>query len=133
MIVMKAEGAFLTIGELSATLGVPQHILRYWESRFPQLRPLQRSGNRRYYRPGDVELARRIHRLLNVEGFTIRGAQKALGEGQVQSVTATAMPASLPSSEAEPQRIAAPPPSQNNPALVAKLEAIRDRLAAALG
>lgn len=142
MIVMKAEGAFLTIGELSAALGVPQHILRYWESRFPQLRPLQRSGNRRYYRPGDVELARRINELLNVEGFTIRGAQKALAEGQVlgrgqapvqgQPVTATAMPASLPPSEVEPQRVAAPP-RQDNAALLAKLEAIRDRLAAALG
>ncbi|MGK2910015.1 MAG: MerR family transcriptional regulator [Sphingobium sp.] len=81
---MKAEGAFLTIGELSTELGVPQHILRYWESRFPQLRPLQRSGNRRYYRPTDVELARRIHRLLNVEGFTVRGAQKALADGAVE-------------------------------------------------
>lgn len=74
----KADGAFLTIGELSRDLGVPQHILRYWESRFPQLRPLQRSGNRRYYRPEDVVIARRIHQLLNVEGFTIKGAIKAL-------------------------------------------------------
>jgi len=76
----KAEGAFLTIGELAQQLGVAQHILRYWESRFPQLRPLQRAGNRRYYRPQDVEVARRIHRLLNVEGFTIKGAVKALGD-----------------------------------------------------
>ena len=57
----KSEQAFRTIGELASDLGVPQHILRYWETRFPQLRPLQRAGNRRYYRPGDVELARRIH------------------------------------------------------------------------
>jgi len=76
----KADGAFLTIGELAQELGVAQHILRYWESRFPQLRPLQRAGNRRYYRPRDVEVARQIHRLLNVEGFTIKGAAKALGE-----------------------------------------------------
>lgn len=76
----KADGAFLTIGELARDLGVAQHILRYWESRFPQLRPLQRSGNRRYYRPQDVEVARRIHRLLNVEGFTIKGAAKALAD-----------------------------------------------------
>lgn len=74
----KADGAFLTIGELAQQLGVAQHILRYWESRFPQLRPLQRAGNRRYYRPQDVEVAQRIHRLLNVEGFTIKGAAKAL-------------------------------------------------------
>lgn len=77
----KAEGAFLTISELASELGLPQHILRYWETRFPQLRPLQRSGNRRYYRPGDVALARRINQLLNVEGFTVKGAQKALADG----------------------------------------------------
>lgn len=77
----KAEGALLTISELAGELGLPQHILRYWESRFPQLRPLQRSGNRRYYRPADVALARRIHSLLNVEGFTVKGAQKALVDG----------------------------------------------------
>lgn len=80
----KQDGAFLTIGELAAELGVPQHILRYWETRFPALRPLQRAGNRRYYRPEDVELARTIHRLLNVEGYTVRGAQQALaGKGSV--------------------------------------------------
>jgi DNA-binding transcriptional MerR regulator len=80
MAVGKAEGAFLTIGELSRELGIPQHVLRYWETRFPQLRPLQRSGNRRYYRPDDVELAGRINRLLNEEGYTIRGVQKLLEE-----------------------------------------------------
>src|SRR3546814_8578717 len=63
----KADGAFLTIGELAKELNLPQHILRYWESRFPQLKPLQRSGNRRYYRPADVEIARQIHHLLYVE------------------------------------------------------------------
>jgi DNA-binding transcriptional MerR regulator len=73
-----APGAFKTIGELSSELGVAQHILRYWESKFPQLRPLQRAGNRRYYRPADVELARTIHRLLNGEGYTVRGVQKLL-------------------------------------------------------
>lgn len=76
----KVDGAFLTIGELAQELGIAQHILRYWESRFPQLRPLQRAGNRRYYRPQDVDVARRIHTLLNVEGFTIKGAVKALSE-----------------------------------------------------
>ena len=76
----KDPGALLTIGELSQELGVAQHILRYWESRFPQLRPMQRAGNRRYYRPADVDLARRIHRLLNQEGYTVRGVQKLLRE-----------------------------------------------------
>ena len=74
----KSEDAFRTIGELSTELGVPQHILRYWETRFPQLKPLQRAGNRRYYRPPDAALARRINQLLNQEGYTIRGVQKLL-------------------------------------------------------
>lgn len=74
----KDPGALLTIGELSQELGIAQHILRYWESRFAQLRPMQRAGNRRYYRPADVELARRINRLLNQEGYTVRGVQKLL-------------------------------------------------------
>ena len=83
----KSDQAFRTIGELATELGVPQHILRYWETRFPQLRPLQRAGNRRYYRPADVALAHRIHRLLNQEGYTIRGVQQLLagkgrGEGE---------------------------------------------------
>jgi len=77
----KSEQAFRTIGELASELDVPQHILRYWESRFPQLKPLQRAGNRRYYRPADVALARRIHRLLNQDGYTIRGVQQLLAGG----------------------------------------------------
>lgn len=110
----KEEGAFLTISELAGELGLPQHILRYWETRFPQLRPLQRSGNRRYYRPADVQLARRIHQLLNVEGFTVKGAQKALADG-------SALPAQPPS-----------PPDLDDAALLRQLQAIRDQLAAAL-
>jgi DNA-binding transcriptional MerR regulator len=77
---IKSETAFRTIGELAEELNLPQHILRYWETRFPQLRPLQRAGNRRYYRPEDVALARRIDRLLNHEGYTIKGVQKLLAE-----------------------------------------------------
>ena len=77
----KSDLAFRTIGELATDLGVPQHILRYWETRFPQLKPLQRAGNRRYYRPDDVALAKRIHRLLNQEGYTIRGVQQLLRKG----------------------------------------------------
>jgi DNA-binding transcriptional MerR regulator len=74
----KAAGAFRTIGELSRETGLPQHILRYWETRFPELRPLQRAGNRRYYRPADVALVLRINSLLAQEGYTIRGVQKLL-------------------------------------------------------
>ena len=61
-------------------LGLPQHILRYWETRFAQLKPLQRAGNRRYYRPADVALAKRIDQLLNREGYTVKGVQKLLGD-----------------------------------------------------
>jgi DNA-binding transcriptional MerR regulator len=111
----KAEGAFLTISELATELGLAQHILRYWETRFPQLRPLQRSGNRRYYRPADVALARRINQLLNVEGFTVKGAQKALANG-IDVVVVESL---------------STPPSE--PDLLARLEAIRGDLARALG
>ncbi|HVJ01827.1 MAG TPA: MerR family transcriptional regulator [Sphingomonas sp.] len=74
----KAAGALRTIGELAQEIGRPQHILRYWETRFPQLRPLTRAGNRRYYRPEDVALVHRIHHLLTDEGYTIRGVQRLL-------------------------------------------------------
>ncbi len=74
----KASAAFRTIGELSRDTGLPQHILRYWETRFPQLKPLQRAGNRRYYRAEDVALVRRIDQYLNREGYTVRGVQQLL-------------------------------------------------------
>lgn len=74
----KATDAFRTIGELSSETGLPQHILRYWETRFPQLRPLQRAGRRRYYRPEDVALVARINSLLHRDGYTISGVQKLL-------------------------------------------------------
>jgi DNA-binding transcriptional MerR regulator len=86
----KSDQAFRTIGELAEDLRVPQHILRYWETRFPQLRPLQRAGNRRYYRPADVALAHRIHKLLNEDGYTIRGVQQLLASGVGESEEAIA-------------------------------------------
>ncbi|WP_442679917.1 MerR family transcriptional regulator [Sphingomonas sp. ASY06-1R] len=89
----KAEGAFRTISEVASELGLPQHILRYWETRFPQLRPLQRAGNRRYYRPADVALARRIDRLLNHEGYTMRGVQKLLAQPDGGAAAVAAEPA----------------------------------------
>jgi DNA-binding transcriptional MerR regulator len=100
----KEPGALLTIGELSQELGLPQHILRYWETRFPQLKPMQRAGNRRYYRPADVELARRIDRLLNHEGYTVRGVQKLLrdrnhADGQAEPLSATPMVQPAPVAE----------------------------------
>jgi DNA-binding transcriptional MerR regulator len=78
---VKAAGAFLTIGELAEQLQLEQHVLRYWESKFPQIQPLKRAGGRRYYRPEDVEIIRQIQSMLYRDGYTIRGAQKAL-DGQ---------------------------------------------------
>lgn len=83
--ISKAGAAFRTIGELSRDTGLPQHILRYWETRFSQLRPLQRAGNRRYYRAEDVALVRRIDLLLNREGYTVRGVQQLLAAETVGS------------------------------------------------
>ena len=74
----KASDAFKTISEVSALLEVPAHVLRFWEGKFSSLRPLKRSGSRRYYRPDDVVVLRRIQKLLYVDGFTIKGAQKYL-------------------------------------------------------
>jgi DNA-binding transcriptional MerR regulator len=74
----KSTAAFRTISEVSAELDVPQHVLRFWESKFTQLRPLKRGGGRRYYRPEDLVLLRRIHGLLYREGYTIKGVQRVL-------------------------------------------------------
>ncbi len=113
--VEKAAGAFRTIGELSDDLGVPQHILRYWETRFSQLRPLTRAGNRRYYRPDDVALVKKIHLLLTEQGYTIKGVQRVLaGKSEVTAPLAN---------------LTAPTVSKS---IIAQLQAIRARLADAL-
>ncbi|MEZ5826532.1 MAG: MerR family transcriptional regulator [Geminicoccaceae bacterium] len=75
---MKSSSAFRTISEVAEELDVAQHVLRFWESKFPQVRPLKRGGGRRYYRPEDVDLLRDIRQLLYQEGYTIKGAQKLL-------------------------------------------------------
>jgi DNA-binding transcriptional MerR regulator len=111
----KAEGAFRTIGELARDTGLPQHILRYWETRFPQLKPLTRAGGRRYYRPEDVALVRRIDRLLNHEGYTIRGVQQLLG---------------VPAAVTAPPNPDLPPEAAGD--TVAALRTIRDLLVRAL-
>lgn len=74
----KADDALKTISEVSLLLDVPPHVLRFWEGKFISLRPLKRSGSRRYYRPDDIALLRRIRKLLYVDGFTIKGAQKLI-------------------------------------------------------
>ncbi len=82
--VEKSPSAFRTISEVAEELEVPQHVLRFWETRFPQVRPLKRGGGRRYYRPEDVDTLRRIRSLLYDQGYTIRGVQRLLREGGVK-------------------------------------------------
>ena len=127
----KAPDAFRTIGELSAELGVAQHILRYWETKFPQLRPLQRAGNRRYYRPADVLLARRIHRLLGEDGYTVKGVQKLLrSKAEPADEPLVLQPANV---VPEPEYgVDTPIPEEQGRIDVARLKELRDRLAAAL-
>lgn len=76
----KGPDAFRTISEVAEDLGLPQHVLRFWETRFPQIRPIKRGGGRRYYRPADVDLLRGVKQLLYGEGYTIRGVQRILRE-----------------------------------------------------
>jgi DNA-binding transcriptional MerR regulator len=135
----KAPDAFRTIGELSAELGVAQHILRYWESKFPQLRPLQRAGNRRYYRPADVALARHIHGLLNRQGYTVRGVQQLLAARTNDEVAdpdqaPAPMPSLVPAGSVPAAAAVAPAivSGQERGIAVERLIELRDRLAAAL-
>ena len=113
----KDSGALRTIGEVAKATGIKPHVLRYWEQQFPTLRPLTRSGGRRYYRPEDIELVERIERLVNREGYTLKGAKAALRGASDQ--------------QAAPQEAAAPesPPPAD---LRRQLEAIRNDLKAAL-
>ena len=82
----KAPDAFRTISEVADDLDIPQHVLRFWETRFAQIKPMKRSGGRRYYRPDDVDLLKGIRRLLYGEGYTIRGVQRILKEHGIKSV-----------------------------------------------
>lgn len=82
----KSPDAYRTISEVAEELGLPQHVLRFWETRFPQIKPLKRGGGRRYYRPDDVDLVRGIQTLLYSEGYTIKGVQRILKEDGVKPV-----------------------------------------------
>jgi DNA-binding transcriptional MerR regulator len=86
----KAPDAFRTISEVAEELDIPQHVLRFWETRFAQIKPMKRSGGRRYYRPDDVDLLKGIRRLLYGEGYTIRGVQRILKEHGIKSVQSLA-------------------------------------------
>lgn len=102
----KEDGALRTIGEVADALGIKQHVLRYWEQQFPMLQPLKRSGGRRYYRPHDVALVEAINRLVNHEGYTLKGAKKALS----QKGTMTVSNPSEPDAEVEEQAAEPSPP-----------------------
>jgi DNA-binding transcriptional MerR regulator len=117
----KSPGAFRTITEVAAELDLPQHVLRFWETKFPQIRPMKRRGGRRYYRPEDVVLLREVRRLLYVEGYTIRGVQKLLRQ---QSRRALAQPPAHPDEaeepdgeEAEAEAVGRPAPPAPRPGL----------------
>jgi DNA-binding transcriptional MerR regulator len=106
-------GPLLSIGDVSEATGIAQHVLRYWEGRLPQLRPVKRAGGRRYYRAADVALLRDVQRLIDQEGFTLDGAARALSRGgQAASVIV--------------------PTGGSGAVPMAKLQHIRDRLAKAL-
>ena len=157
----KDPAAFRTIREVSEQLGVPQHVLRFWETRFPELKPLQRGGNRRYYRPGDVAFAAALHKLLHQDGYTVKGVRKLIsdhgaanlvaiagGEGvapraarsaqpepAASPVAPGATPASIAPAPVEPAPASTAPASTapaDNEKLVAELQLLRDRLASAL-
>jgi DNA-binding transcriptional MerR regulator len=115
----KAPSAFRTISEVADDLHIPQHVLRFWETKFPQLKPLKRGGGRRYYRPEDIALLRRVSDLLYTQGYTIKGVQRLLREGGLDEGVAA--------SDAPPAAaIAAEPPETGVSALRAILEELED-------
>ena len=110
----KEDGALRTIGEVATATGIKTHVLRYWEKQFPQLKPLKRSGGRRYFRPDDVALVEQIDRLVNREGYTLKGAKAALRVVPDQQLVAQA------------------PLAAATPDILPQLKSIRDTLRAAL-
>lgn len=102
----KSDEAFRTISEVASDLGLPQHVLRFWETKFPQLKPMKRGGGRRYYRPEDVKLLRAIRELLHKDGYTIKGVQKLLRESGAKELAAQV---DAPPTQPAPAPEAAPP------------------------
>ncbi len=114
----KSATAFRTISEVATTLDLPQHVLRFWETKFNQIRPLKRGGGRRYYRPEDIELLRQIRSLLYDSGYTIKGVQKLLREGS----------GSLPEAEASAQNPATAEAASSSGPDIAELQSILKEL-----
>jgi DNA-binding transcriptional MerR regulator len=107
----KAPTAFRTISEVADELHIPQHVLRFWESKFAQVKPLKRGGGRRYYRPDDIALLRRISDLLYIQGYTIKGVQRLLreGGGRLSDDIPPATPTERAAAAAEQARVEAEP------------------------
>ena len=142
----KSETAFRTIGEVAEDLDIPAHVLRFWESKFPQLKPLKRGGGRRYYRPEDIQLLRHIRQCLYQEGYTIRGVQKLLGGEASADRASEASDAADPPSlfplerqrtgaapAAAPKAARRAPARDSKPEIAAALEDIRRELLEARG
>lgn len=100
----KSAAAFRTISEVATDLGIPAHVLRFWESKFTQVKPLKRGGGRRYYRPEDIELLRGIRELLYTDGYTIKGVQKLLREGGVKQILAEQADTPVPQNAGAPRK-----------------------------
>ncbi|MGQ0662623.1 MAG: MerR family transcriptional regulator [Pseudomonadota bacterium] len=134
----KSAAAFRTISEVADELDVPQHVLRFWESRFTQIKPLKRAGGRRYYRPEDVELLRRIREFLYQHGYTIKGVQKLLRDGgRDGDGTDDALAGAAADPAARPRPAPGPAPAKRGAldretieAVVGELVALRDLLRA---
>jgi len=122
----KSDRAFRTISEVAEELDLPQHVLRFWETKFRQIAPVKRGGGRRYYRPQDIELIRRIKSLLHTEGYTIKGVQRMLGQGGINKLPEAPQvePAAPTADEQAPGRLNV----AELAVLVGELEEIRDHL-----
>ncbi|GAA0485105.1 hypothetical protein GCM10009096_29730 [Parasphingorhabdus litoris] len=125
--ISKDSGAFRTIGELSKELNIKPHILRYWEDQFGMLQPLKRAGSRRHYRPEDVEMVKTINRLLNEEGYTIKGARKYLTSRKNRQTAPV-----VPDNQDQPALPMAATVNKDNGQIVKDLKMVRDKLSSAL-
>jgi DNA-binding transcriptional MerR regulator len=121
----KASEAFRTIAEVATELEVPKHVLRFWEAKFPQIRPMKRGGGRRYYRPEDMELLRGIRHLLHAEGYTIKGVQKILREHGIDQVKVFAGKAQEQQAEAQKPKRGRRALKDTGPAAITRSGAVR--------
>ena len=129
----KSPGAFRTISEVSNDLEVPPHVLRFWETKFPQIKPLKRGGGRRYYRPEDVSLLRQIRQLLHNDGYTIKGVQRLLKEGALKNTDQSVVPTAMePDKQTQPQNTAGSREKAALKLIVDELQSLRKLLSIVL-